>query len=55
MNKWDIIIGEKYRLDYPSKKDLICKVISMDQWGDCNIIFLNGKKDCYHCTNLKKF
>jgi hypothetical protein len=54
MKKWEVVIGETYKLNYPGKEGLICKIVSMDIWGDCDIVFKNGKKDCYHFSCLDK-
>jgi len=54
MKAYQIKIGNEYKLTYPKKEGVICKVLSIDEDGDCKIVFNNGKKDLYHCDWLEE-
>ena len=49
-----IKIGRKYKITYSDKKNIICKVLSIDSWGDCTVVYGNNKKALWHFSWLEE-
>lgn len=53
LNINNVIVGKKYVLTYNDKR-VVCTVLSIDDVGDCEIKYANGKKDTFHYSWLEK-
>ena len=51
---YEIIEGKDYRVTYPKKEHLICKVLYKYSDGDCDVIYKNGRTATWHCHWLEK-